>query len=1338
MSIRNPTGPAAGLADYKQAWSDYIVRYADLWLESIESQQVYRGDCLDLLAMVFAHRALSQLTAATAGEGGTLPLYAGFVDRFREHAGRFDHRAAVTALGFDERRDWRGIDPDLVASRLLMLMPHASVEITLIQRIGNALQAILTGSCTFMDAVSPANDTSMLEALYFGSSSAILYNIVFAGTFEAILQAKRRPLRVLEIGAGTGGSTAAIMHLIGRGCTEYWFTDVSNGLLSVARRRFTGAAFRFEILDVDDVNAFAALEDKPFDVVIAANALHNAVSLPAAIGNVSRIIADDGCLLLLESNRIPLWTEFIFSAVPAWWKARDNTNRSIGPLACPDQWQAMIAKAIGESFTAISTEFMPFSDPDYIRNLPQIIVARKSPRPQTAEASGLPAGLVALHSPDRLQSAPNDVGDDCSRPTRALNLILVTTALDAGSAVIDLGAELDPSQSIVVGDQPGIGTAFLSEHPGQCFEFCLLLDHAAISAALLGEDSESGDRIARALLDQWFGVLGFIREVLGDVTKHRLSVVSLGGQKIKDEEPNVALAGYHGLFSTAAVEYPRAALRSFDADPALRGAALARSIRVFLDREFRRDEVAERDGVLLTPVLTSTSLIRPKPQLPSLLGAAAKRGTDSANVPSYRVGIGRVGDFDDLDYVSVVPRPLGSNEVEVTVHYSALNYRDVLKVLGEYPLDGGDYMNIGDECSGIVRAVGSQVDPALVGTRVMALGANLLASRAIVDARQVMPVPDNMALNEAATMPVAYLTAHYSLLVIGRLRAGERVLIHAAAGGVGLAAIKVAKAIGAEVFATASLAKQATVKLWGADHVFDSRSLAFEGAIHALTGGAGVDVILNSLSGQYQRASVRLLNDFGRFVEIGKRDVYEHTAIDQYDLRANCTFAVVDMSQVFVGDAKSWAVLRDEVSRQVVAGDYPPIPHRTYRAIHVGQALRTMATGRHLGKILIAAQDPGVEAAEPLRRRLRDHRDMAVIVTGGLTGFGLEIARANVFADAGHVVLASRTPASSSKVNAAIDQLARCGRSRISFVQCDVSRLRDTEQLFVAVDRCAGDKALTIIHAAGVYRDEPIEWISREHFLDVCLPKVLGALNLHWASRGRMVDGFCFVSSVSSMLGNAGQGSYAMANAFLDQFAEARKYRGLAASSINLGALADVGFLADKPKVRSIINRLGTNFVSTCFAVKALENITVMGLTRVGVFDMDWRLWRERMRFAGVPGKLAHVIGTQSGVQSGAQARIDIRKALERVAATDRLAVIERYIADVVAAILAVEANSVDPTVNLSSHGLDSLSSVEMGLTIERDFGLSIPPEEIGDVRSVRAIAKFLLVKYDAAREAAG
>jgi NADPH:quinone reductase-like Zn-dependent oxidoreductase/NAD(P)-dependent dehydrogenase (short-subunit alcohol dehydrogenase family)/SAM-dependent methyltransferase/acyl carrier protein len=1328
VSIRNPTGPAAGLADYKQAWSDYIVRYADLWLESIESQQVYRGDCLDLLAMVFAHRALSPLTAATAGEGSTLPHYAGFVARFREHAGRFDHRAAVTALGFDERRDWRGIDPDLVASRLLMLMPHASVEITLIQRIGNALPAILTGSCTFMDAICPANDTSMLEALYFGSSSAILFNIVFAGTFEAILQAKRRPLRVLEIGAGTGGSTAAIMHLIGRGCTEYWFTDVSNGLLSVARRRFTGAAFRFEILDVDDVNAFAALEDKPFDVVIAVNALHYAVSLPAAIGNVSRIIADDGCLLLSESDRMPLWTEFIFSAEPGWWNACDNTNRSIGPL---------IAAVIGESFAAISTEFMPFSDPGYIRNFPQIIVARKSPRPQTAEASGPPAGLVALQSPDRLQSAPKAAGDDCSRPPKALNLILVTTALDAGSAVIDLGAELDPSQSIVVGDQPGIGTAFLSEHPGQCFEFCLLLDHAAISAALLGEDSESGDRIARALLDQWFGVLGFIREVLGDVTEHRLSVVSLGGQKIKDEEPNVALAGYHGLFSTVAVEYPRTALRSFDADPALRGAALARSIRVFLDREFRRDEVAERDGVLLTPVLTATSLIRPKPQLPSLLGAAAKRGTDSANVPSYRVGIGRVRDFDDLDYVSVVPRPLGSNEVEVAVHYSALNYRDVLKVLGEYPLDGGDYMNIGDECSGIVQAVGSQVDPALVGTRVMALGANLLASRAIVDARQVMPVPDNMALNEAATMPVAYLTAHYSLLVIGRLRAGERVLIHAAAGGVGLAAIKVAKAIGAEVFATASLAKQATVKLWGADHVFDSRSLAFEGAIQALTGGAGVDVVLNSLSGQYQRASVRLLNDFGRFVEIGKRDVYEHTAIDQYDLRANCTFTVVDMSQVFVGDARSWAVLRDEVSSQVVAGHYPPIPHRTYRAVHAGQALRTMATGRHLGKILIAAQDPGVEAAEP-RRRLRDYRDMAVIVTGGLTGLGFEIARAYVFADAGHVVLASRTPASSSKVSAVIDQLARCGRSRISFVQCDVSRLRDTEQLFVAVDRCAGDKALMIVHAAGVYRDEPIQRIGREHFLDVGLPKVLGALNLHWASRGRMVDGFCFVSSVSAMLGNAGQGSYAMANAFLDQLAEARKSRGLAASSINLGPLADVGFLADKPKVRSIINRQGTNFVPLRFAIKALQNITVMGLTRVGVFDMDWRLWREQMPFAEVPGKLAHVIGTQSGVQSGAQARIDIRKALERVVAADRLTVIERYIGDVVAAILAIEANSVDPTVNLSSHGLDSLSSVEMGLTIERDFGLSIPPEEIGDVRSVRAIAKFLLVKYDAAREAAG
>jgi NADPH:quinone reductase-like Zn-dependent oxidoreductase/acyl carrier protein len=560
-------------------------------------------------------------------------------------------------------------------------------------------------------------------------------------------------------------------------------------------------------------------------------------------------------------------------------------------------------------------------------------------------------------------------------------------------------------------------------------------------------------------------------------------------------------------------------------------------------------------------------------------------------------------------------------------------------------------------------------------------------------------------------------------------------LIHSAAGGVGLAAIKIAKVLGAEVFATASLPKQDIVRYWGADHVYDSRSLEFECQIIKQTSGEGVDVVLNSLSGAYQSASLRLLRAFGRFIEIGKRDIYEHRALNQYDLRRNIGFHVIDMSKLSYGSPDIYLGLFKDVKRALQRKEYVPLPLRTYRAAHIGQALRTMATGRHLGKIIIGMQDTAVVPRSQPRTWTNDYKKKTVVITGGISGVGFEVAKYLTMAGVGEIILASRLESGSSKGSEAVSTLLRYGMSRVSFVQCDVTNRADVDSL-IAVATKQTEATLSIIHAAGIYDDKPVSNLDWESFRSVCAPKVFGAMNLHMATLGLNLEAFCLVSSVSSMLGNAGQCSYAVANAFLDGLAHFRKSQHLIGTSINFGPFSDIGFLADKPTVRNIVNRTGISFVPKTFGIKAMENSLAMGLTQIGVFDIDWQQWLSQMRFKEMPDKLKAIVASSTiSDENSLRVKIDILKDLNRASPVDRPKVIESYLCRHLAAILSIEPNAIDTGTDLSSQGLDSLSTVELALSIECDMKLNLTPEEFSDARTVQTIAKLLHRKYETRKE---
>src|SRR5439155_16855732 len=319
------------------------------------------------------------------------------------------------------------------------------------------------------------------------------------------------------------------------------------------------------------------------------------------------------------------------------------------------------------------------------------------------------------------------------------------------------------------------------------------------------------------------------------------------------------------------------------------------------------------------------------------------------------------GRLDTLHFAPFELPQCGPAQVLIEVKAAGMNFRDVLKSLALYPGDAPDARIFGDEVSGVVKAVGSDVTHIAPGDRVFGLAVFGIATHAIARAGDVQRIPADLTFEAAATLPVVFMTAWHALRNVGRLRRRERVLVHAGAGGVGMAAIQIALYLGAEVIATAgSPSKRALLKTLGVEHVIDSRRGDFAEAVLKLTDGKGVDVVLNALAAEAIPMGLSCLAEFGRFIEIGKRDIYHNTRIPLRPLRGNASFHVVAMDAVFHGDEALTSQMLEEICTLVEQGALRPLPYRAFPACRVDAALRLMASGKHIGKVVVAFATPFV------------------------------------------------------------------------------------------------------------------------------------------------------------------------------------------------------------------------------------------------------------------------------------------------------------------------------------------------------------------------------------------
>jgi acyl transferase domain-containing protein/acyl-CoA synthetase (AMP-forming)/AMP-acid ligase II/NADPH:quinone reductase-like Zn-dependent oxidoreductase/acyl carrier protein len=681
----------------------------------------------------------------------------------------------------------------------------------------------------------------------------------------------------------------------------------------------------------------------------------------------------------------------------------------------------------------------------------------------------------------------------------------------------------------------------------------------------------------------------------------------------------------------------------------------------------------------------------------------------------FRMEYPEPGGLDDIRARAATRRPPGSEEVEIRVHATGLNFIDAMRALGVYPGQDDGPVRVGIECAGTVTAIGDGVDGLQVGDPVIALAMDGVGSFVTTQACLVAAKPAHLSFEAAATVPIAFLTAYYALHEQARLRHGERVLIHSAAGGVGLAAIEVAGWLGATVYATAGTPeKREHLRALGVEHVSDSRSLAFADEVLTATDGDGVDVVLNSLAGEAIAKGLAALRPYGRFLEIGKRDIYGHGRLRLWQLRHNASYIVIDLAQLIMDrPAYVGALLRDIVA-YVEQGVFRPLPVRTFPVAETAAAVRSLAQGKQIGKVVVSV-DPPPPAGPPAQLPVGFEADATYLITGGLGGIGRAVAAWMAEQGARHLVLMGRGPASKS-AQKTLDAL-RAEGTEVVVARGDVARADQLAAVLESIN-ASMPPLRGVVHAAGTLDDGILARLDARRLRDVMAPKVEGAWNLHTLTRDTALDFFMLLSSAASLLGSPGQAHYAAANAFLDALAWHRRAEGRPALSINWGPWAEVG-LATRPEQQRHLTQHGFEAMPAADGVRTLSYLLPLSATQVAVLRVDWARRRSELRRGPNPPLIADLLRAPAGQPAADDA-------LRRAGPQERRRLLQSYLRDQVAGKLGLTPSRLDIQLPLNQLGVDSLIAVELRAQIERDTGIVVPVVQLLDGPSVSGLADWL------------
>ena len=1150
--------------------------------------------------------------------------------------------------------------------------PACMPQLALIGRVGQHLPELLSGKADARELLAELRRSPIVEALYIDDPAYLGVNLALEGILRHLIIGwpVSRRLRVLEIGIGPSDLAGTIVDMLPEDRVDYVIALPTDTFQALHQPDFHDHPSI--IVATFDYSELKFTSDRPlpdaFDVVILRHTLHRMASLHSTLAQVRRLLALGGLMLLAE--RHPDWSiNFLEGIDPTWW--HENAEAPAAPvssLLSPAIWrQALDDAGFGDCETFIEPA-----------------------------AEGLAEGAYLI-------LAKRPLGDNLALPAPpAASWLLLTDAASAPLAE-QVGSRLrKQGMMVTLSDQVTASQIQESDHLVHLLGWNDGPETATVVTARLLEDTQT------------------LITLKGK--SPRLWLVTRGGAVAPGLPtglpPNPAQSVLWGFGRVVMNECPHLACTLIDlsCDPA--DPNIAARLENELFRPDGANEVVLTDGARHCLVMREDKESRLQP------APADARFRLDFHVP---------GQLRNLVWLPETERPLRDDEIEVRARAASLNFRDVMYLMGLLPDEavesGFAGASLGLEFSGVVSRVGAAVKDHHPGDPVMGFGSSCFASHVITRSDAVAAMPEDWSFEAAATVPTVFLTVYYALRQLADLQPGERLLIHGAAGGVGIAAIQLARHLGAEIYATAgSEEKRDFVRLLGADHVFDSRSLDFADNILADTAGEGVDVVLNSLAGEAMRRSLDVLKPFGRFLELGKRDYFENTPVGLRYFKNNISYFGIDADQLLTGRPRLAARIFREVMALFHEQALAPLPHRTFSTGRIVDAFRVMQQARHIGKIVVSLVDaqPPIEMPAPPTAGVRFEKDSTWLVTGGLSGFGLESARWLATRGVGHLVLVGRRGLATPEAQDIIDTLDAQG-VEVLVQSCDITDAHAISRLMEQVKN-ALPPLKGVLHAAATYDDRLIANLDAGSIDKVLSTKLLGAWYLHQATLNLPIEHFVLYSSITTAIGNPGQANYVAANAGLEGLSALRRHMGLPATCIAWGPIGDVGFLVRNEDVKeSLEQRLGRAPLTAAEALGQLDPAFADEAGFVTLGNLEWSNLARLLPSATC--SRFDILNRNRQDSAHAQDYQDISSLIQGKTPAEVSEIVRDLVVQEVAQILSIGADRIEPNRSLHDLGMDSLMAVELATGLEQRFGIQLPVMMLNDSPTANKVTARIVDK---------